>query len=49
MHDGAVAKDVYAAAIDYIKTKMPHLEKHFVKTIGFGVGIIGDDLSSFTS
>ncbi|KAF8337624.1 FACT complex subunit SPT16 [Cantharellus anzutake] len=39
MHDGAVAKDVYATAVDYIKAKMPHLEKHFVKTIGFGMGI----------
>jgi nucleosome binding factor SPN SPT16 subunit len=37
MRDGVLAKEVYAAAVDYIKAKKPDLEKNFAKNMGFGV------------
>ncbi|TRM59387.1 FACT complex subunit-domain-containing protein [Schizophyllum amplum] len=37
--DGVVAKDVYQHALDYVRDKSPDLEKHFVKNIGFSMGI----------
>ena len=37
LRDGAVARDVYVHALNYVKEKKPELEKHFVKNIGFGV------------
>ena len=37
MKDGVPARDVYNHALSYIKEKKPDLEKHFVKSIGFGV------------
>ena len=40
MRDGVTAKDVYAAAVDYVKGRKPELEKNFVKNIGFGVSRI---------
>ncbi|KAF8303076.1 FACT complex subunit SPT16 [Clavulina sp. PMI_390] len=39
MHDGAKTEDVYTAAVDYIKSKKPELEKHFPKSIGFAMGL----------
>ena len=37
--DGVVAKDVYQHALDYVRDKSPDLEKHFVKNVGFSMGI----------
>jgi FACT complex subunit SPT16 len=39
MRDGATARDVYAHALSYIKEKKPELERYFVKSIGFGMGM----------
>lgn len=39
LKDGAVAKDIYRKAIDLIKSKKPELEKNFVKSLGYGIGI----------
>ncbi|KAM7191452.1 transcription elongation complex subunit [Naviculisporaceae sp. PSN 640] len=39
IRDGAVVKDVYAKALKYVKEKKPDLEKHFLKNVGFGVGL----------
>ncbi|KAF9001953.1 FACT complex subunit SPT16 [Cyathus striatus] len=39
MKEGATARDVYQHALSFIKTKNSDLEKHFVKNIGFGMGI----------
>lgn len=39
IRDGAVVKDVYAKALRYVKEKKPELEKHFLKNVGFGVGL----------
>ncbi|KAI1308574.1 FACT complex subunit SPT16 [Xylaria venustula] len=45
IRDGAVAKDVYNKALGYIKSKKPDLEKHFVKNVGWGIGIESKDTS----
>lgn len=37
--DGIAAKDLYKKAIDLIKSKKPDLEKNFVKSVGYGIGI----------
>lgn len=39
IRDGAVAKDLYNKALGIIRAKKPDLEKHFVKSIGAGIGI----------
>ncbi|GAB7356004.1 hypothetical protein MBLNU459_g6628t2 [Dothideomycetes sp. NU459] len=39
MKDGTVAKDVYNKAIALVKSKKPELEKSFVKSVGYGIGI----------
>lgn len=39
IRDGANVKDIYAKALQLIKTKKPELEKHFLKNVGAGVGI----------
>lgn len=39
MKDGTTAKDVYAKAIGLVKSKKPELEKSFVKSVGYGIGI----------
>ncbi|KAA1474845.1 FACT complex subunit SPT16 [Dentipellis sp. KUC8613] len=39
MKDGAVIRDVYQHALSHIKKHKPELEKHFVKNIGFGMGV----------
>ncbi|KAI1332711.1 FACT complex subunit SPT16 [Xylariaceae sp. FL0255] len=43
IRDGAVAKDVYNKALGHIKSKKPELEKHFVKNVGWGIGIESKD------
>jgi nucleosome binding factor SPN SPT16 subunit len=35
--DGAIARDVYQRAVDFVREKKPELEKHLPKTLGFGV------------
>ncbi|KAI4161693.1 MAG: hypothetical protein LQ342_004701 [Letrouitia transgressa] len=37
--EGAVVKDLYNKALGIIKTKNPALEKHFLKSVGAGIGI----------
>ncbi|KAG6897840.1 hypothetical protein C0992_010328 [Termitomyces sp. T32_za158] len=37
--DGISARDVYQRALSFVKSKDPDLEKHFVKNVGFGMGI----------
>ncbi|KAF8854754.1 transcription elongation complex subunit [Acephala macrosclerotiorum] len=39
IRDGANVKDIYAKALQLIRTKKPDLEKHFLKNVGAGVGI----------
>jgi len=39
LKDNAVCKDVYAKALAQVKSKFPELEKHFVKNVGYGIGI----------
>ncbi|KAJ2904211.1 uncharacterized protein MKZ38_008541 [Zalerion maritima] len=39
IRDGAVAKDVYARAMGLIKSKKPDMERHFLKNVGYGIGI----------
>ncbi|KAL1917850.1 uncharacterized protein VTP21DRAFT_3684 [Calcarisporiella thermophila] len=39
IRDGVKIKDVYQKAHSYIKAERPELEKHFVKNLGFGIGI----------
>ncbi|KAI2625588.1 SPT16-domain-containing protein [Hypoxylon sp. NC1633] len=43
IRDGVVTKDVYSKALGYIKTRRPELEKHFLKTVGMGIGIESRD------
>jgi nucleosome binding factor SPN SPT16 subunit len=45
LRDGAVCKDIYNKALQTIKQKHPELEKHFLKPIGFGIGIEARDSS----
>ncbi|KAF8078147.1 FACT complex subunit SPT16 [Lyophyllum atratum] len=37
--DGVSARDVYQHALSFVKKKDPDLERHFVKNVGFGMGI----------
>ncbi|KAH6918778.1 FACT complex subunit SPT16 [Coprinopsis sp. MPI-PUGE-AT-0042] len=37
--DGVQAKEVYQHALDFVKERHPELEKHFVKNLGFGIGM----------
>ncbi|THV07844.1 FACT complex subunit SPT16 [Dendrothele bispora CBS 962.96] len=37
--EGVTSKDIYQHALSFVKDKDPELEKHFVKTAGFGTGI----------
>ncbi|KAN0124045.1 FACT complex subunit SPT16 [Russula decolorans] len=39
MKDGTVARDLYQHALSYVKKHKPDFEKHFVKNIGFGMGM----------
>lgn len=36
---GVLAKDVYSKAMEFLKSKKPELEKHFLKNVGAGIGI----------
>ena len=38
-----MAKDVYNKALGIIKTKKPEMEKHFLKNVGWGVGLENKD------
>lgn len=39
IRDGVKIRDVYQKAIALVKSKRPDLEKNFIKTVGFGMGI----------
>ncbi|PHH76684.1 hypothetical protein CDD80_1322 [Ophiocordyceps camponoti-rufipedis] len=39
IRDGMAAKDVYAKAVGIIRSKKPDMEKHFLKNVGWGVGL----------
>ena len=41
--EGVVIKDLYNKALALIKSKKPEMEKHFLKTIGAGIGIESRD------
>ncbi|KAI9689083.1 MAG: FACT complex subunit spt16 [Bathelium mastoideum] len=43
IRDGVAAKDVYAKAVGVLKSKKPDLEKNFVSSVGYGIGIEGRD------
>ncbi|EPE03114.1 fact complex subunit spt-16 [Ophiostoma piceae UAMH 11346] len=43
IRDGIACKDIYAKAVSYVKSKKPELEKHFVRNIGYGIGLEGKD------
>ncbi|KAL7959556.1 FACT complex subunit domain-containing protein [Trichoderma compactum] len=43
IRDGMAAKDVYAKALGVIKSKKPEMEKHFLKNVGWGVGLENRD------
>lgn len=39
IRDGVVVKDVYNKALSLVKSKKPELEKHFLKNVGYGIGL----------
>ncbi|CAI4215130.1 unnamed protein product [Parascedosporium putredinis] len=39
IRDGAVAKDVYHKALSTIRSKKPEMEKHFLRNVGWGIGL----------
>ncbi|KAF4595371.1 FACT complex subunit SPT16 [Ophiocordyceps camponoti-floridani] len=39
IRDGMAAKDVYAKAVGIVRSKKPDMEKHFLKNVGWGVGL----------
>lgn len=39
IRDGVVAKEVYNKAHNLVKSKKPELEKHFLKNVGYGIGL----------
>ena len=43
IRDGVVVKDVYAKAFSLVKSKKPELEKHFLKNVGYGIGLENKD------
>lgn len=43
IRDGMAAKEVYARAISIIKSKKPDMEKHFLKNVGWGIGLENKD------
>ncbi|KAL1879915.1 hypothetical protein VTK73DRAFT_6727 [Phialemonium thermophilum] len=43
IRDGAVVKDVYNKAYNLVKSKKPELEKHFLKNVGYGIGLESKD------
>lgn len=43
IRDGMLAKDVYNKALSIVKAKKPELEKHFLKNVGWGIGLENRD------
>jgi len=43
IRDGVAVKDVYNKALSLIKSKKPELEKHFLKSVGYGIGLENKD------
>ncbi|KAK4241309.1 FACT complex subunit-domain-containing protein [Achaetomium macrosporum] len=43
IRDGVVVKDVYNKAYNLVKSKKPELEKHFLKNVGYGIGLENKD------
>ncbi|KAK0616070.1 FACT complex subunit-domain-containing protein [Bombardia bombarda] len=43
IRDGVVIKDLYNKAYNFVKSKKPELEKHFLKNIGYGIGLENKD------
>lgn len=43
IRDGVAVKDVYIKAHNLVKSKKPELEKHFLKNVGFGIGLENKD------
>lgn len=43
IRDGVTVKDVYAKALSIVKSKAPEMEKHFLKNVGWGVGLENRD------
>lgn len=43
VRDGMLAKDIYNKALGIIKAKKPEMEKHFLKNVGWGVGLENKD------
>ena len=43
IRDGVAVKDVYNKALSLIKSKKPELEKHFLKNVGYGIGLENKD------
>lgn len=39
IRDGVTAKEVYAKAISTIRAKKPEMEKHFLRNVGWGIGL----------
>ncbi|KAK1754796.1 FACT complex subunit-domain-containing protein [Echria macrotheca] len=39
IRDGVAVKDVYNKALNLVRSKKPELEKHFLKNVGFGIGL----------
>ncbi|KAK4156291.1 FACT complex subunit-domain-containing protein [Chaetomidium leptoderma] len=39
IRDGVPVKEVYSKAYSLIKSKKPELEKHFLKNVGYGIGL----------
>ncbi|KAK1831609.1 FACT complex subunit-domain-containing protein [Podospora conica] len=39
IRDGVTVKDVYIKAHNLVKSKKPELEKHFLKNVGYGIGL----------
>jgi nucleosome binding factor SPN SPT16 subunit len=49
IRDGITGKEVYAKAFGLLKQKNPSLEKHFLKNVGYGIGIETKDSSLMLS
>ncbi|KAG9252018.1 FACT complex subunit-domain-containing protein [Emericellopsis atlantica] len=43
IRDGMTAKDVYTKALGIVKAKKPEMEKHFLKNVGWGIGLESKD------
>ncbi|KXX79278.1 FACT complex subunit ctc-2, partial [Madurella mycetomatis] len=43
IRDGVLVKDVYTKVYNLIRSKKPELEKHFLKNVGYGIGLESKD------